>query len=176
MKDKILEAAERRVRKAGFAQMSFRDLAGDVGIKSASVHYHFATKPDLAAALVERYGAQFKSRLDQIETSNLDAALAAFVDLYDSAFVMGDAICLCAVMGAEANGLTAPVNKKTTAFFEMNRGWLSALLAAHGITQADARASLIIAALEGGMIMASAARDRALFDQIARAALRSVNA
>ena len=39
MKDAILDAAEKRVRHAGYSKMSFRDVAKDVGIKSASVHY-----------------------------------------------------------------------------------------------------------------------------------------
>ena len=33
------------MRRGGFHGFSFRDLAADVGIKSASVHYHFPIKP-----------------------------------------------------------------------------------------------------------------------------------
>ena len=51
----LLNAAERRVRRSGYNAVSFRDLADDVGIKSASVHYHFPQKADLGVALVERY-------------------------------------------------------------------------------------------------------------------------
>jgi TetR/AcrR family transcriptional repressor of nem operon len=71
MKDKILDAAEKRVRGAGFSAMSFRDLASDVGIKSASVHYHFPTKPDLGEALVDRYTSQFKEHLERRWTATL---------------------------------------------------------------------------------------------------------
>ncbi|MEC8039905.1 MAG: TetR/AcrR family transcriptional regulator, partial [Pseudomonadota bacterium] len=110
MKEKILEAAEKRVRGVGFAEMSFRDLAKDVGIKSASVHYHFPTKPDLGEALVTRYAEQFKEELDRIDQIELGAALDAFVGLYSKALVLGESICLCAVMGAEAIGLPENVN------------------------------------------------------------------
>jgi len=37
----------------GFTAMSFRDLACDVAIKSASMDYHFPTKHDLGEALVK---------------------------------------------------------------------------------------------------------------------------
>ena len=45
--ERIIAAAETRMRDAGFHGVSFRDIASDVGIKSASVHHHFPTKEDL---------------------------------------------------------------------------------------------------------------------------------
>jgi TetR/AcrR family transcriptional repressor of nem operon len=174
MKDKILDAAEKRVRGAGFSAMSFRDLAGDVGIKSASVHYHFPTKPDLGEALVDRYTSQFKDQLDQIDTANLQTALDSYVALYSQALVLDESICLCAIMGAEAIGLPKNVNQKTKTFFKMNRTWLLDLFQRHGVQNAEDTSSLIVAALEGGMIVASTSDDRSLFDQIATAALRSI--
>lgn len=44
IKEKILAAAEKRVRHVGYNAVSFRDLAADVGVKSSSVHYHFLKK------------------------------------------------------------------------------------------------------------------------------------
>ncbi|SOH93211.1 transcriptional regulator, TetR family [Monaibacterium marinum] len=174
MKEKILDAAEKRVRGAGFSAMSFRDLAGDVGIKSASVHYHFPTKPDLGEALVDRYTSQFKEQLDQIDTSDLQTALNSYVALYSQALVLDESICLCAIMGAEAIGLPKNVNQKTKTFFKMNRTWLLELLQRKGVQNPDDTSCLIVAALEGGMIVASPSNDRAIFDQIAKAAIQSV--
>ena len=174
MKDKILTAAEKRVRSAGFSEMSFRDLANDVGIKSASVHYHFPTKPDLGEALVTRYADRFKAELVKIDLDDLQTALDGFVALYSDALVLNESICLCAVMGAEALGLPENVNQRTKAFFQMNKTWLVGLLTKHGVKNADDIASLIVAALEGGMIVASTSNDRALFEQVAKAALGSI--
>ena len=50
----IMDAAERRMRIGGFNGFSFREIAADVGVKSASVHYHFPTKENLAAAVTRR--------------------------------------------------------------------------------------------------------------------------
>ena len=55
MHDRILEAAEARLRSDGYGAVSFRDLANDVGVKSASVHYHFPRKEDLGVAVVKAY-------------------------------------------------------------------------------------------------------------------------
>lgn len=174
MKDKILQAAEDRVRGAGFAEMSFRDLAKDVGIKSASVHYHFPTKPDLGEALVQRYAEQFEAHLAQIDQDDLQKALDGFVALYSQALVLNESICLCAVMGAEAIGLPENVNQRTKAFFAMNKTWLEQLFTRHGIEDAGDKAALVVAALEGGMIVASASNDRTLFDRVARTAMASI--
>src|SRR3712207_8206920 len=42
--ERIMDAAERRIRAAGYGGFSFRELAAEVGVKSASVHHHFPTK------------------------------------------------------------------------------------------------------------------------------------
>lgn len=174
MKEKILQAAEHRVRGAGFAEMSFRDLANDVGIKSASVHYHFPTKPDLGEALVARYAEQFEAELAKLDQDDLQAALGGFVGLYANALVLNESICLCAIMGAEAIGLPEIVNQRTRAFFAMNRDWLSTLFTRHGMGEGEEKAALIVAALEGGMIIASASNDRALFEGVANAVMASI--
>lgn len=172
MKEKILSAAERRVRGAGFAEMSFRDLAQDVGIKSASVHYHFPTKADLGEALVEAYARQFETELARIDTGDLRAALEAFVGLYDRALVLDEAICLCAVMGAEAIGLPETVNQKTRAFFRMNAAWLEDLFERHLGKREPDIAAMTVAALEGALIIASVSKDRDVFENVAKAAIR----
>ncbi len=54
-RETIMRAARAAVQAHGYNALSFRELAKEVGIKSASVHYHFPTKGDLAAALARRY-------------------------------------------------------------------------------------------------------------------------
>lgn len=167
MRDRILEAAERRVRAAGFAEMSFRDVAEDVGIKSASVHYHFKTKAELGEALVQAYTDRFAASLQTIDQSDPDRAFREFVGLYNRALVVDESICLCAIMGAEAIGLPAHVNEKTSAFFRMNVDWLSGLFSVHSGRDHAGLARLVVAALEGAIIVASASRNRDLFQGVA---------
>ena len=64
----ILDIAERRMRQTGYNAVSYRDIASEIGIKSASLHYHFPKKEDLGIALVERYSKNFFSALN-IKTS-----------------------------------------------------------------------------------------------------------
>lgn len=168
MREQILKAAEKRVRAGGFSEMSFRDVATDVGIKSASVHYHFPTKPDLGAALVEAYTQRFGARLEAIDSSHPTNALDAFIGLYADALVLDQSICLCAIMGAEAIGLPPGINDRTRAFFQMNLTWLQALFQRHTGNTSPGLSATIVSALEGAIIVASASGDRAIFDDVAQ--------
>ncbi len=41
MAERLMDLAEAHIRDRGYGGFSFRDLAAEVGIKSASVHHHF---------------------------------------------------------------------------------------------------------------------------------------
>ena len=56
---RLMDLAEAHIRNAGYGGFSFRDLAAESGIKSASAHHHFPTKATMAAAVARRYGDRF---------------------------------------------------------------------------------------------------------------------
>lgn len=57
-REHLLATAADLLQRVGYASFSFRDLADAVGIRAASVHYHFPTKADLGVALVDWFRAQ----------------------------------------------------------------------------------------------------------------------
>src|ERR1700730_5694445 len=57
-----MDLAESHIRDAGYGGFSFRELAAEIGIKSASVHHHFPTNATMATAVARRYGDRFHSR------------------------------------------------------------------------------------------------------------------
>ena len=168
MREHLLQAAEKRVRASGFADMSFRDLANDVGVKSASVHYHFPKKSDLGEALIDAYTLRFKAALDEIDTDNPVAAIGEYIALYDQALVLDQSICLCGILGAESIGLPPTMTQKTSEFFSMNHEWLAQLFAKHYPKLDKSFANFVVASLEGAMVVASTSKDRDLFTQVGR--------
>ena len=80
-KEALLKASENKVRLGGYSNFSFRELACEVGIKSASVHYHFATKADLGAELAHQYTNSFLAALG--EPSELKASGKNPIDVYN---------------------------------------------------------------------------------------------
>ncbi|MEM7206455.1 MAG: TetR/AcrR family transcriptional regulator [Pseudomonadota bacterium] len=175
-RERILVAAEKRVRRVGFSNMSFRDIATDVGVKSASVHYHFPTKTDLGEALIDAYADRFLRSLTAIDQSDVNNAIKAFIKLYNDALVLNQSICLCAMMSAEAMGLSASLNTRLMSFFRSNLTWLEELFEQHFGDRKAALSATIISALEGAMIVAAASDDRLIFDQVSESILNSVHA
>lgn len=149
------------MRWAGFNGASFRDIADEVGVKSASVHYHFRTKEDLGVALVERYSDRLFGALDAATAAVADprARVKALADIHCDAFVAGKSICLCAMLSAESVGLPERVAAGVKAFYDDSLKWLRESFA--GDPAADRRAEAVLAALQGGLLIAAVSRDGA---------------
>src|ERR1700730_8911029 len=93
---RILDVAERLVQTRGFNGFSYADIAGELGITKASLHYHFASKAELGEALIERYSARFLEALERIAgtSSGANSKLDAYANLYVEV-LRGDRMCLC---------------------------------------------------------------------------------
>lgn len=156
----ILDAAEKRMRIGGFGGFSFREIAADVGIKSSSVHYHFPTKEDLAAAVIRRYGDWASNFLDETLASEPDP-VKAWTKTFRGTIVAGT-MCPCIVMGAASQDLPPTVAAEVRRFFEM-----------HARKMAEAgldpdRASELMATITGASILANIFSDSGEFDRATR--------
>jgi TetR/AcrR family transcriptional regulator, transcriptional repressor for nem operon len=159
---KLMDLAEAHIRDAGYRGFSFRDLAAELGIKSASVHHHFPTKVTLAAAVVRRYADRFLATVAPRPNETAEDAISAYRWAFRKAFERDGRMCLCGVLGAEAGVLAPEVVGETQSFF---RRCIDDLTRRIGGSEAEARAFHVMATLEGGMMLARAYRDIGAFDQ-----------
>jgi TetR/AcrR family transcriptional repressor of nem operon len=168
---RILDVAERLVQTRGFNGFSYADIAAQLGITKASLHYHFATKAELGRMLVVRYTEGFAAALRRIMDGGGDGAarLRAYVKLY--ADVLADErMCLCGMVAAEYGTLPAPMQQALRVFFEFNEVWLARLLE-QGSRDGSLRlrvapleaARMLVGALEGEMLVARAYGDPSRF-------------
>ncbi len=166
---RILDIAERTARQGGYNSFSFREIAAEIGIKSASVHYHFPTKEILGEALAERYTNRFLETLGAPDTDSPQEMLRRYVATYGKALKNDGLMCLCGMFGAEIDHLPDSVARKTRSFFERNMAWLEHVCVASGLGEkaAHQRAAHMIASLEGAMILARSMRDDTIFDAVA---------
>ena len=104
----ILNSAERRIRVGGFNGFSFREVAADVGVKSSSVHYHFPTKEQLAAAVIRRYTAHVAKLIDEGSADGADP-LMVWTRAFRSTVHSKNRMCPAAVLGAGALDLPPEV-------------------------------------------------------------------
>ena len=171
--EEILDAAERMARTGGYNAFSFREVAKRVGIKAASVHYHFPGKVDLGTALARRYTDRFLAGLgDPDDPANSpEVLMRRYVDAYRSALVDEGLMCLCGVFGAEVADLPDTVAGEARRFFELNVDWLTRVLrrrpAGTRVERPRVAALRIVSALEGAMILARSLDDPGVFDDVA---------
>ena len=71
--ERILDIAERLVQTRGFTNFSYADIAAELGITKASLHYHFPSKAELGQAVIARYGERFAEALSEIDRTVSDA-------------------------------------------------------------------------------------------------------
>ena len=159
---RILDVAERLVQSRGFNGFSYADIAAEIGITKASLHYHFAGKAELGEALITRYTRRFADALAAIDGAEGDALaeLEAYAALYEDV-LRGERMCLCGMLAAEYQTLPRPMQDAVIRFFDENEVWLESVLE-KGRTDGTFRfsesaretARLVVSALEGAMLTA----------------------
>ncbi len=171
-RDEILAAARPVAQAHGYNGLSFRDLAKAVGVKSASVHYHFPTKGDLGAALAGRYREETRALLDGYLAAGLDpgTCLARYVAAFRMALERDNRMCLCGIMAAEYDDLPDNVKAEVTGFGDDNVAWLGRVLALLDPARPDEavnqHALAIHAAVAGAQLIARGRGSLALYDRI----------
>jgi TetR/AcrR family transcriptional regulator, transcriptional repressor for nem operon len=180
---RALDVAEELVQRRGYNGFSYADIAVELGVTKASLHYHFATKADLGEALVERYSERFAEALEQIDQTvgEPPAKLAAYADLYTEV-MRGKRMCLCGMLAAEYETLPRGAREAVVRFFDANAVWLGVVLAAgradgtlffSGSGQDAARS--LLSALQGAMLLARPYGDLALFQSAAARTLQTLS-
>jgi AcrR family transcriptional regulator len=72
-KELILDLAEDLIHQKGYNAFSYKDLSTVLGIKNASIHYHFPSKEDLGVAVVARAKDKLLSLKAKAQSKNLSA-------------------------------------------------------------------------------------------------------
>jgi TetR/AcrR family transcriptional regulator, transcriptional repressor for nem operon len=171
----ILDIAERLVQRRGFNGFSYADISAELGISTASLHYHFASKAELGESLINRYAARFADALTEINARTVPAPdkLQAYCGLY-RAVLAEHRMCLCGMLAAEYETLPDPMRLAVIAFLNHNQAWLSALLeggrAIRSLRFADTpdqAARSIVAALEGAMLVSRPYGNSYMLDSVA---------
>lgn len=175
MREAVMSAARATVQAHGYNALSFRELAKEVGIKSASVHYHFPTKGALGAALARRYTEDGVAYLTELLATSENATwcMDRYTEIFRSALANDNRMCLCGIMSAELDDLPTEVRTEVDKFAAMNVGWLSKVLSRAKPSASDQdlqeHAMAIFAAIEGAQLVARGCQDIGIYDRTIRA-------
>ena len=179
---RLLDTAQQLVQSRGFNAFSYKDLAQAIGIRTASIHYHFPSKAHLGTALLERYLADLEVTLAQLEAAGgtYTARLQGFIAAYESTEQKG-AICLSGSMASDLETLPEPMRPQVQAYLDRSERWVRAQIEAGAKSGEFGPAALpediaatLLAGLQGALLIARARDGRSVLRSIERTLMMSL--
>lgn len=166
---RIIDVVEALLMERGFNAISYQDISDRIGIRKASVHYHFPAKADLGVAVIRRYVDRVDAMhvpVEKLEGGMFAIALERFLGVFAELGARSPKVCLGGILGAEFETLPEAMQGEVRRFFTGLREWLGAVLdagRAQGVfafTGDGAQtARAMVAMLEGALIIGRALRD-----------------
>ncbi|WP_429807994.1 TetR/AcrR family transcriptional regulator [Ensifer sp. B1-9] len=180
--EKILDVAERLMVSRGYNAFSYADIAPEVGVGKATIHHHFPTKAELAAAVLARYRKNNRRHVEGLLAAVADpvARLDAYIGFWEDCIRRQDMpFCIGALLASEIPSLPETVVQQVRGHFADLAGWLRAVIedgVAKGLLRAEhgsaVAADSLIASVHGAMLAARVAgSDPSVFSVIARRAM-----
>ncbi len=161
-----MTATQELLRRRGYAASGLGEIVARSGAPKGSLYFHFpGGKQELAIAAMERSADQLRDAMAAIldSSEDLDAGIVRLIEalaagLEQSGFADG---CPIATVALETTADSEPMRAAARAAFD---SWLEVLgerMVGAGLdpAQAEQRALLVLAAIEGGLILARARRD-----------------
>lgn len=172
-KTMLMDAAEHQVRHKGADGFSYADLSKQVGIRKASIHYHYPAKSDLLTAILVRYDERVMELLDgyAAERPTAGQQLDGFIDLYRDGLQDGTLLCLCVAYTVSQDSLSDDTQRAITRFRARVKSWLEQSFqrarsdgsVAH-IGTPELEAAAVHALVEGAQIAARISGELASYD------------
>ena len=161
LRDNIVAKAKDYLQRYGFSGFSFQDLANDIGLRKASLHYYFKSKEELGLVLIEEYRNAFERWTQAMQNKNAREKLDGMFHIFVLMAKDGKKICPTGALTTELQKLPASMQKKLREFHEEQKQWLLQTLIdgqREGIFNrslaAGEYADLLLAIFQGGIQIA----------------------
>lgn len=126
-RDELIQLADRLIREKGYNAFSFHDLAKAVGIKTASIHYHFPAKVDLGVAVIHWQEQQLEELIKRVgnrpPAQQLDHFLAIYHPIHQQ-----QQVCLVGSLAPDFFTLEPAMQAALQAFSARMLAWVMAFL------------------------------------------------
>jgi AcrR family transcriptional regulator len=166
---RLLNGARRLLAEKGYAGMELRDVASRGKAPRGSIYHHFpGGKRQLAAEAAALEGAEIKSLIERsLEEHGVRGTLARFGEIFRRRVVDHPERIGCPVAAAALARPEDPaLASAATSAFQSWEEPIAAALIKEGVSEKDAAtfAGLVVSTVEGALIRARAAGDRAPLD------------
>lgn len=168
---KILKTAESLIQKRGYNGFSYKDLAEIVGIKTSSIHYHYATKEKLACAVIIWQLENLTLILNEIKSDNALTAKSKVLKFFDtiisSTYADDMKMCLGGMFASDSLLLPESVLLEARAFFDYLSKWIKDVLTEgkkegeiKEIGSADEYSKYLLSQIEGALLLSRLYQDK----------------
>lgn len=160
-KEEILRTASRLLQTRGYTAFSYGQIAEDLGVKPAAIHYHFPSKTDLGLALVERFSARYRHWMEDAAHLTPTEQLDGFIAIYQRFLDNGARVCPAGVLQSEFLAIPEEIQKAVGQMVKEIQTWLTGVFEAgrrsgelHFEGKASDQAALFSASVMGALPMA----------------------
>jgi AcrR family transcriptional regulator len=162
-RERILDIAERLLMSRGYNGFSYKNLASELNVKNAAIHYHFPSKKDLGVAVIQRAQARFREwdamSVNQ-DLSPIDM-LNESIETYVGYLNAGDIVCLGGSLETDFHTLPEEMQKEVRIYTSEILTWMRNLLSKgreEGLFTfsgpSEDKAFFIIASIQGALQIA----------------------
>ncbi len=126
-RETIIDTADQLIRSNGFNAFSFKDISNKIGIKTASIHYHFPTKSDLGVAIIKEHVERFEHLKEEFANKSPLQKLNAFLSIY-SQIKSENKVCLVGSLATDLNTFDDSIKNELKNFAELVLLWVTEIL------------------------------------------------
>jgi TetR/AcrR family transcriptional repressor of lmrAB and yxaGH operons len=178
-RQRMVDSAAVLVARHGSRGTSFSEVLEASGTPRGSLYHHFPRgKEQLVVAAVEAAGDRSLALLADLDGVPAGEVASRFLGMWRALLTATDFGVGCAVAAVTVDAESDVLLERAGQVFRAWRSRIADLLAAGGVDadRAASLAALLIGASEGGVLLARAERDLAVFDAVAAEAVATVEA
>jgi len=159
-KFQITEITLRYIEEKGFSAFSYDDLAKEMNVTKASIHYHFEKKGDLGIAVCERIRERLDtifSKVNQTQTKAEDKPLLFLSKIVQ--FTGSNGINAISALQADFNFLPVSMQQKIKQVSQLEINYLVKLLKEskhvknlQSVKDTESLAAILLSAIKGGQL------------------------
>ncbi len=127
-REEIIELADNLIRQKGYNAFSFYEISDVIGIKTASIHYHFPSKSDLGTAVIDYCMCNLSELIESVKDKPADIKLDKFFTIY-SKIQKDSKVCLVGSLATDFDTLDHNVQNKLKELSGLILAWVSEFLA-----------------------------------------------
>ena len=167
-RDRMIAAATRLLARDGLEGTSFSTVLAESGAPRGSIYHHFPEgKDQLVCEAVEEVGRRFVTYLDSLAPATPLDAVREVTAVWRSVLENSRVTSGCAIAAVAVAGNTSP-RAATGAVFIAWQASISSLLQRSGLNEptSNAIAPMMIASIEGALVMSRAQESLTPFDSV----------